>query len=86
MGKIKGKNTKKGEEMNFNKQQVKQALEKLGRANVEQLATELKIELTQNNRRSIFKKIRKYARMIVDQEGGLRDEYDETGQIVYSLK
>lgn len=72
-------------DINLKKEQVKECLERIGPANVEQLAKALNIELTQSNRKVRIYRIRRLARQVVDENDGMREERDENKNIIYSL-
>jgi len=64
--------------------QVKKVLES-GPKTANELAEELGIEVTQENRKKVFQKIRSAARKVVDESKGSRSERNENKEVVYKL-
>jgi len=71
--------------MEISLDQVKEILINRKRVTAEQVADDLGLVITQENRKATFRNLRSLIRKVVDSNGGKRDEVDNEGRQIYQL-
>jgi len=72
--------------MKISLKQVEEVLTSMKKGTAEEIASQLGLKLTQENRKEVLSRVRRLARAAVIHIGGTKEEYNEDKQLIYSIE